>query len=119
MKKYVEGIEPLDQKAMDIARKYHNTLVKPEGSLGRLEDIAIQIAGITGKVKNKTDKKILFLLGADARNAANELLIQMGMDSNILPVDAESSKIQSIMINAYSNGISGIIYKMKINLLMN
>lgn len=65
MKKYVEGIEPLDQKAMDIARKYHNTLVKPEGSLGRLEDIAIQIAGITGKVKNKTDKKIHFLLGAD------------------------------------------------------
>ena len=56
---------------------------------------------------------------ADARNAANELLIQMGMDSNILPVNAESSKIQSIMINAYSNGIAGIIYKMQRNLSMN
>jgi nicotinate-nucleotide--dimethylbenzimidazole phosphoribosyltransferase len=65
MKKYVEGIKPLDQKAMEIAKKYHDTLVKPAGSLGRLEEIAIQIAGITGRVKNKIDKKIHFVLGAD------------------------------------------------------
>jgi nicotinate-nucleotide--dimethylbenzimidazole phosphoribosyltransferase len=65
MKNYVEGIKPLDQKAMEIAKKYHDTLVKPPQSLGRLEEIAIQIAGITGRVKNKTDKKIHFVLGAD------------------------------------------------------
>lgn len=65
MKNYVEAIKPLDQKAMEIAKKYHDTLVKPAGSLGRLEEIAIQIAGITGKVKNKTDKKVHFVLGAD------------------------------------------------------
>lgn len=50
---------------MEIAEKYQNTLVKPPKSLGRLEDIAVQIAGITGRVKNKTDKKIHFVLGAD------------------------------------------------------
>ena len=65
MKKYIDGIKPLDQKAMEIAKKYHDTLVKPVGSLGRLEEIAIQVAGITGRVKNKTDKKIHFVLGAD------------------------------------------------------
>lgn len=50
---------------------------------------------------------------ADAHNVANELLIRMSMDSHILPVDAESSKIQSNMINAYLNGIAGIIFKMQ------
>ncbi|MBK5247018.1 MAG: nicotinate-nucleotide--dimethylbenzimidazole phosphoribosyltransferase, partial [Peptostreptococcaceae bacterium] len=65
MKRYEDLIKPLDQKAMEIAKKYQNTLVKPPESLGRLEDISIQIAGITGRVKNKTDKKIHFVLGAD------------------------------------------------------
>src|SRR5659263_674592 len=65
MKNYVENIKPLNEEAMGIAKKYHDTLVKPAGSLGRLEDIAIQIAGITGSVKNKIDKKIHFVLGAD------------------------------------------------------
>lgn len=65
MKNYVENIKPLNEGAMGIAKKYHDTLVKPAGSLGRLEDIAIQIAGITGSVKNKIDKKIHFVLGAD------------------------------------------------------
>lgn len=65
MKDIIDGIKPLDQKAMGIAKTYQNTLVKPPNSLGRLEDISIQIAGITGKVKNKTDKKIHFVFGAD------------------------------------------------------
>ncbi len=65
MYKYEELIKPLDEKAMEIAKKYQNTLVKPPESLGRLEDISVQIAGITGRVKNKTDKKIHFVLGAD------------------------------------------------------
>ncbi len=50
---------------MEIAEKYQNTLVKPPKSLGRLEDISVQLAGITGRVKNRTDKKIHFVLGAD------------------------------------------------------
>ena len=33
--------------------------------MGLLEDISIRMAGITGKVKNSADKKILFLFGAD------------------------------------------------------
>jgi nicotinate-nucleotide--dimethylbenzimidazole phosphoribosyltransferase len=65
MKRYNELIKPLDQKAMEIAKKYQSTLVKPPESLGTLEDISVQIAGITGRVRNKTDKKIHFVLGAD------------------------------------------------------
>lgn len=60
-----KGIRPLDADAMKAAREYQDSLVKPAGSLGRLEDISVQMAGITGSVKNKLGKKIHFVLGAD------------------------------------------------------
>lgn len=39
----------LDETAAAAARARQNSLTKPAGSLGRLEDISIQLAGITGK----------------------------------------------------------------------
>ena len=41
-------IPPLDQAAMDAARARQDTLTKPRGSLGRLEALSIQLAGISG-----------------------------------------------------------------------
>ena len=45
-------IEPLDEAAMTAARARQAQLAKPPGSLGRLEDLSVQLAGITGKVHN-------------------------------------------------------------------
>ena len=59
------GIHPLDAQAMEQAAQYQHALVKPAGSLGMLEKISIQIAGITGQVKNSADKKAHYLFGAD------------------------------------------------------
>jgi len=64
-KAVVEGIKPLDKKAMEEAKARMDDLVKPIGSLGRLEDIAIQLSGITGKVKNKIEKKCTVVMSAD------------------------------------------------------
>ena len=58
-------IKPLDEGAMDAARERQARLAKPPGSLGRLEALSIQLAGITGKVKNDVSKKIHFVFGAD------------------------------------------------------
>ena len=58
-------IKPLDAQVMAAARQRQNELLKPAGSLGELEELSIQIAGITGKVKNKISKKIHFLFGSD------------------------------------------------------
>lgn len=60
-----KNITELDKKSMEAARKRQENLLKPLGSLGVLETISIQLAGITGQVKNKIDKKIHFLFGAD------------------------------------------------------
>ena len=46
------AIRPADAAAMDAARRRQAQLAKPPGSLGKLEDISIQLAGITGHIYN-------------------------------------------------------------------
>ena len=58
-------IEPLDEAAMTAARARQAQLAKPPGSLGRLEELSIQLAGITGKVHNRIEKKHLLVFAAD------------------------------------------------------
>ncbi|MDR1377621.1 MAG: nicotinate-nucleotide--dimethylbenzimidazole phosphoribosyltransferase [Synergistaceae bacterium] len=58
-------IEPLDGRSVEEATAYQNRLLKPAGSLGQLEALAIQIAGITGQLHNRVDRKVHFLFGAD------------------------------------------------------
>ncbi len=59
------AVKPVDLVAMDAARQRQAQLAKPPGSLGRLEELSIQIAGITGKVHNKMEKKHLLVFAAD------------------------------------------------------
>lgn len=54
-----------DQAAMDAARARQAQLAKPPESLGRLEQLSIQLAGITGKVHNRMDKTHLLVFAAD------------------------------------------------------
>ena len=58
-------IKPLDEAAMTAARARQAQLAKPPGSLGRLEDLSVQLAGITGKVHNRIEKKHLMVFAAD------------------------------------------------------
>lgn len=44
--KILSGIEAPDKAAMDAARERQNRLTKPRGSLGRLEELSIVMAGI-------------------------------------------------------------------------
>ena len=58
-------IAPLDNAAMDKARQRQAELAKPPGSLGRLEELSVQLAGISGRVHNKMEKKHLLVFAAD------------------------------------------------------
>ena len=61
----VREVLQLDCGAMTAAEEYQARLAKPPGSLGRLEEISIQLAGITGRVHNALNKKQLLVFAAD------------------------------------------------------
>ncbi|MDR2522547.1 MAG: nicotinate-nucleotide--dimethylbenzimidazole phosphoribosyltransferase [Synergistaceae bacterium] len=60
-----EKIGPLDANVMKAATDYQDKLLKPAGSLGWLEAIAVQFAGITGQLRNSAERKVHFLFGSD------------------------------------------------------
>ena len=58
-------LQELDQVMMMAAEKKLNSLSKPQGSLGKLEKIAIKLAGITGDLTAQVDNKAHVLMAAD------------------------------------------------------
>lgn len=61
----IASIAAPDEAAMEKARERQAQLAKPPGSLGRLEDLSIQLAGITGNVHNRMNQKHLLVFAAD------------------------------------------------------
>lgn len=58
-------IPPLDEEAERLARARQATLTKPPGSLGRLEDLACQMAAIQGSPRPRGDRKWVVVAAAD------------------------------------------------------
>ncbi len=65
LREWTAKITPPDAAAMEEARRRQAQLAKPPGSLGRLEDLSVQLAGITGRVHNKIEKSIFSFFAAD------------------------------------------------------
>lgn len=59
------GILPLDEEAMERARQHLDQLTKPPGSLGKLEEIAVQLAGITGELTPSLGTKTVVVMAGD------------------------------------------------------
>lgn len=63
--KQIEEIRGTDAEAMRAASAYVQSLAAPPGSLGKLTDAAVQLAGITGKVKNTLGRRRIIVMCAD------------------------------------------------------
>jgi nicotinate-nucleotide--dimethylbenzimidazole phosphoribosyltransferase len=61
----IKAISGLDHKLMALTQERLDNLTKPLGSLGRLEELARLIAGITGKKNPELKDKVIFTLAAD------------------------------------------------------
>ena len=61
----LKKIKPIDKKIMEEAQKRLDSLTKPLGSLGRLEETAKLIVGITGNLKPVLNKKVVFTFAGD------------------------------------------------------
>jgi len=66
----VKGIGPLDRDAMARAKARLDSLAKPPGSLGRLEELVERIAGITGRDQPALPRKVVVVMAADHGVAA-------------------------------------------------
>lgn len=65
LQSFISGVTGIDKKAADQAKEYQSRLAKPPGSLGRLEELSVQLAGMTGKVHNTLDEKCVLVFCAD------------------------------------------------------
>ncbi|WP_164716574.1 nicotinate-nucleotide--dimethylbenzimidazole phosphoribosyltransferase [Paenibacillus whitsoniae] len=61
----IDRIQPLQDEVVRQADDHLNQLTKPPGSLGKLEDIARQLAGITGEVMPVFEKKAVIVMAGD------------------------------------------------------
>ncbi len=65
LKQTLTAIAPLDRSAMERARERLDSLTKPPGSLGVLEQISVRLAGMTKNPRPRIRRKMIFLLAAD------------------------------------------------------
>ncbi len=65
IKQTLQQIKPLDKETMEKTQARLDDLTKPPGSLGVLEKIAKQIAGITGRVIPKLPIKAAIIMAGD------------------------------------------------------
>ncbi|HUY35275.1 MAG TPA: nicotinate-nucleotide--dimethylbenzimidazole phosphoribosyltransferase [Pirellulales bacterium] len=85
----IRRIGPLDDAAMSAALARLNALAKPPGSLGRLEELAMQLAGISGRVPPPLEKRVIYVFAADhgvtaERVSAYPSVVTAQMVSNFL-----------------------------------
>jgi nicotinate-nucleotide--dimethylbenzimidazole phosphoribosyltransferase len=61
----ISRIQPLDEGAQQAARERQGQLTKPTGSLGRLEEISIQLAGIIGQPRPRIHRPVVITMAGD------------------------------------------------------
>jgi nicotinate-nucleotide--dimethylbenzimidazole phosphoribosyltransferase len=62
---HIGEIHALDQDAIQATKLHISNLTVPPGSLGKLEAMAIQLAGITGEVKPSFDVREVIIMAGD------------------------------------------------------
>ncbi|SDC00708.1 nicotinate-nucleotide-dimethylbenzimidazole phosphoribosyltransferase [Paenibacillus sp. UNCCL117] len=63
--KTAAGIVPLDEVSVARAAERLDSLTKPPGSLGRLEEVARQLAGMTGELTPELSRKAVIVMAGD------------------------------------------------------
>jgi len=61
----LKKIRPLGADLAEKARKRLDSLTKPQGSLGRLEEFAERLVAITGNTMPVLDRKVIFTFAGD------------------------------------------------------
>lgn len=66
----IHRLRPLDREAMRQARARQDSLTKPQGSLGLLEELSVKMAGIQGTAQPRIRDKVIVTMAGDHGVAA-------------------------------------------------
>jgi len=91
----LEGIKPLNQAVADQCLTRVDSLIKPKGSLGKLEDIVVKLAGIQGKLHPVIKDKAVIVCAGDHK------IIEEGVATS----NKDITKIQVINM---TRGLTGV-----------
>lgn len=95
----IQGISNLKEEAMEGALKKWNSIAKPLGSLGRLEEAIIKMAGIYGSSKVSVEKSALIIMCAD-HGVVEEGVTQTGSEVTKIVADNFTKGNSSVCIMA-------------------
>src|SRR5262249_37321292 len=70
IRKTIEAIEPPNARAAEAAQKLSDLKTKPQGALGRLEELACRLAAARGEVLPQVARKVVVVMAADHGVAA-------------------------------------------------
>jgi nicotinate-nucleotide--dimethylbenzimidazole phosphoribosyltransferase len=94
-KDIIKEIKESNKAIMCTAGIYIDSLLKPPGSLGVLEETAIKLAAISGFVKNDYDKKLILIFASDNG------VVEEGVAS-------APKEVTAIQVGNFLNGVGGV-----------
>lgn len=98
LEEVLEKIEPVDEAAMELCRQRWDSIAHPLHSLGKLEDLLVQIAGIKRSMNFALEKKALVPMCAD-NGVVEEGVTQTGQEITALVAEnfLQTKAVSSIM----------------------
>ena len=103
LEEVIKNIKPLDEEAMEICKKRWNTLGKPLYSLGRLEEMVIQMAGIYRHPMARPKKKAVVVMAAD-NGVVAEGVTQTGQEATRIVTENMTKENATICILSSISG---------------
>lgn len=95
LEKTLSEIGDLDKSAMEKAQRRLDSLIKPPGSLGVLEEMAVRLAGMTGAIRPRIKDKAVIVMAGDHGVVAEG-------------VSVAPQEITAQMLPAFLTGVAGI-----------
>ena len=100
----IQRIKPLNQEIMKGAAKRWDSIAKPLHSLGKMEDLIIQIAGITENLSVDIEKKALVAMCAD-NGVVEEGVTQTGQEVTAIVADNFQAGISTVCLMCQKYGV--------------
>lgn len=113
LQELISKIEPIDKELCLKSREKWDEIGKPLRSLGRLEEMVIQLAGITGELEPKADKKAVLIFCAD-NGIVEEGVTQTSSDVTAIVTENFTKGIASI--NAFSRVCNAKVFPIDIGI---